>query len=128
MARYLTFSEYQAYGGTLDAAAFDRYAFRAEREIDVATFERLKEAEDIPEEVKRCAFEVIEFLFSTRAYVDGSAPKSFNTDGYSETVNVLSQTDIGARITEIITIYLVDLTDGNGVPLMFRGVDDGTLQ
>ena len=129
MAHYLTHPEYQALGGALDLVTFDRYSFRADREIDVATFDRLKEMETIPEEVKRCAFEAIEFLYSTRAYVDGSAPKSFNADGYSETVNVLSQGDISERIAEIITIYLVDLTDDNGVPLLFRGVvTDETLQ
>ena len=126
--QYLSFSEYQAYGGALDAVTFDRYAYRAKREIDVATFKRIADMVDVPEEVKRCAFELIEFLYAARQYVDGSAPKSFNTDGYSETVNVLSADDISGRITEIITIYLVDSTDDNGVPLLFRGAGNGIVQ
>ena len=57
---YLTYEEYQNYGGTLDETAFNDFEFEAECLINWYTFNRLKNDTEFPEEVKRCTYKLIQ--------------------------------------------------------------------
>ena len=81
---YLTYTEYTSnFGGNLSEADFDRFSFRADKEIDNATLERCKNLAEIPEEVKRCSFELIEYLSKNAKNGSALAISSFGNDGYS---------------------------------------------
>ena len=56
---YLSYSEYENFGGSLDDAAFERYLFKAEGMINRYTFNRLVNCTDIPYAVKRVCYELI---------------------------------------------------------------------
>ena len=43
--QYLTYEEYRALGGTLDLTSFNLLEFEARRQIDIKTFNRLKNVE-----------------------------------------------------------------------------------
>ena len=60
---YLTFSEYQDMGGTLDETAFNDLEYDAESTINWYTFNRLKRPEWASvlesEELKKCMYQLI---------------------------------------------------------------------
>lgn len=112
---YLDYSDYVSYGGNLEKAAFDRFSYRAERIIDAHTFSKLagKEYEDIPTEVKRCAFELTEYIAEN--FINGSVSEktSESNDGYSVSYE---NKNAAREISDIICTYLSD-TD-----LLYGGV------
>ena len=112
---YLEFSDYESYGGNLEKAAFDRFSYRAERLIEAHTFSKLAGAEykDIPEEVKRCAFELIEYIAEN--FINGSVSEktSESNDGYSVSYE---NKNAEREISDLIYTYLSD-TD-----LLYGGV------
>lgn len=112
---YLTYEEYEAYGGTLNNTEFDRFSFRAECEINNATLDRCKTLAEIPEEVKRCEVELIAYLSKNARTGSVSAVSSFSNDGYS--VSYTDQKTAESQIYDIIYTYLAN-TD-----LMYCGVD-----
>jgi hypothetical protein len=57
---YLTFSEYQGWGGKLNEQDFNRLEFVARMKIDCQTQNRLQEEEPVRETVKRLVFELVE--------------------------------------------------------------------
>lgn len=103
---YLTYDEYKAYGGNLSNTDFDRFAFRAGAEINNATLDRCKSLESIPEEVKRCEYELISYIVkhSNNGAVLGVA--SFSNDGYS--VSYVEQKTAQRQIYDIIYTYLAN--------------------
>ena len=112
---YLDFSDYVSYGGNLEKAAFDRFSYRAGRLIETHTFSKLAgvEYKDIPEEVKRCAFELTEYLAEN--FINGSVREktSESNDGYSVSYENKNSAE---EIYSIIYTYLAD-TD-----LLYSGV------
>ena len=56
---YLSYEEYQEYGGTLDESTFNSYDFEAEALVDYYTFDRLKRDNAVPYEVKRLVYTLI---------------------------------------------------------------------
>lgn len=85
MSQYLTFAEYQAFGGARDETGFTRLAFKAQRMIDYVTDGRLKEDASVSETVKRLVFELIGLIGNADAAQDGYVPAatSESNDGYS---------------------------------------------
>ena len=59
---YLTYEEYQNFGGTLDETAFNDIEFEAEAHIDWYTFNRLWKQTEYPERLKKCMFHIIRLL------------------------------------------------------------------
>ena len=112
---YLDYEKYKEYGGVLSNTDFDRFSFRAEREIDNATLNKCKNLTEIPEEVKRCEYELI--LFFSKNVQNGSVSSvaSFSNDGYS--VSYANPKDAEKQIRDIIYTYL------SGTGLMYCGVD-----
>lgn len=113
---YLEYSDYYNFGGNMDRKSFDRFCFRAEKIIDIHTLSRLKDVpyDKIPQEVKRCVFELIQYI--SENYSSGSIREktSESNDGYS--VSYENKTAQQA-ISDIIYTYLCD-TD-----LLYRGTD-----
>ncbi|MBQ7976813.1 MAG: hypothetical protein IJ300_14100 [Clostridia bacterium] len=113
---YLTYDEYTEMGGSLTEAAFCINLRRAEAEINKHTYRRLIDADTIPDEVKSCIWELIEVYHKKAKQVAGSA----SNDGVSvsyEAIDVAKETD------SIIKRYLMHLSDSEGVPLLYMGVD-----
>lgn len=113
---YLTYDEYTEMGGSLTEAAFCINLRRAEAEINKHTYRRLIDADTIPDEVKSCIWELIEVYHKKSKQVAGSV----SNDGVSvsyEAIDVAKETD------SIIKRYLMHLSDSEGVPLLYMGVD-----
>ena len=129
--QYLTYAEYQALGGSaIGEMPFNLLEFEARRQIDIRTFNRIKDNETIPQEVKLCEYELINSISSfknaTDSVASGGNVKSENTDGYS--ISYISASEISdvvkskqTEIDDIIRTYLLGIIL-NGEHLMYCGV------
>lgn len=68
--QYLKYAEYSAMGGTLDIMPFNLAEEEARRIIDKETFNRLKNVEEIPMEVKLCMRAMIDMMKFDASYLD----------------------------------------------------------
>lgn len=112
---YLDYKKYKEYGGNLENTDFNRFLFRAEKEIDNATQNRLKTVDKIPEEVEKCTFELITYLSNYAKNGDVSTVTSFGNDGYS--VSYSDKKTTTQQIYDIIYTYL------SNTGLMYCGVE-----
>ena len=131
--QYLTYEEYRALGGTLTLTPFNLLEFEARRQIDIRTFNRVKEldSENIPQEVKMCMFQLINSLngYMSSASENGGSKNiaSENTDGYS--VSYVSSTQISevvkskqTEIGDIVRTYLLGVII-NDEHALYCGID-----
>lgn len=123
MSRYLTFAEYQVWGGSKADSAFERLAFRAASAIDRATFGRLQQDPALPEPVKRLMFELIELYGNADAAAAdyAPAPVSERNDGYSVDYgaeSVLTPKKVEALAAGLIREYLAEVRNGRGEYLL----------
>ena len=85
--QYLTYDEYQALGGTLDMTPFNLLEFEARRKIDILTSDRLRNLDEVPEEVKLCVNALVNSIdgYNKTSYsiADKGNVASENIDGYS---------------------------------------------
>lgn len=122
---YIDLTYYQANGGReMTEAAFSRSEFRARKLVDRLTQGRVKSMTKVPEAVKRLMVELVSLEESQGAELtQQQAVTSFSNDGYSETY---ADPLTGERVKEIecdlISEYLSDEVDDNGVPLLYLGV------
>ena len=126
--QYLTKQEYLDLGGSaIEDMPFNLLEFEARRMIDIKTFNRLKDAEEILQEVKLCEYELINKI---RSYIDTSNTignvASENTDGYS--VSYITSDRISEvvkskknELDDIIRTYLLGVIYNNE-HLMYIGV------
>jgi hypothetical protein len=126
--QYLTKQEYLDLGGSaIEDMPFNLLEFEARRMIDIKTFNRLKDAEEILQEVKLCEYELINKI---RSYIDTSNTignvASENTDGYS--VSYITSDRISEvvkskknELDDIIRTYLLGVIY-NDEHLMYIGV------
>lgn len=124
--QYLTYTEYQELGGTLDQLPFNLLEYQARKEIDLNTKLRLVNETSIPDEVKMCLFELITTL---EKYVQ---EQGFNVNYTSESIDGYSKSFATAgQIAEIVKAKRVELDDiilrdlygviVNGEHVIFRG-------
>ena len=126
--QYLTYEEYKALGGTLDIMPFNLLEFEARRKIDIRTFNRLKDKEEIPQEVKLCIFNMVNSINSyATSLTNVGNVASESTDGYS--VSYLTASDISNvvkskenELDDIIRTYLLGVVI-DGEHLMYCGVE-----
>lgn len=129
--QYLTYAEYQTLGGSaIGEMPFNLLEFEARRQIDVRTQKRLKNSNDIPQEVKICEYALINAL-QTYAGVTGDVSSNKNvasetTDGYS--ISYLTADKISeliksknSEIDDIIRVYLLGVIVNNE-HIMYCGV------
>lgn len=127
MKRYLTYAEYQKYGGNLPETEFNLSEFRAQKRIDYLTDNRVEGMQEVPEEVKLCMMSLIKV--DGKAGVDALADtpllSSFSTDGYSESYGSAADQIATMQKTMDATIreMLYGVTNDEGVPLLYRGLD-----
>ena len=126
--QYLTKQEYLDLGGSaIEDMPFNLLEFEARRMIDIKTFNRLKDAEEVLQEVKLCEYELINKI---RSYIDTSNTignvASENTDGYS--VSYITSDRISevvksknSELDDIIRTYLL-MVIYNDEHLMYIGV------
>ena len=123
--QYLTYEEYQNYGGTMSSADFTLFEFRARKRIDYLTDMRVQAMQTVPEAVKLAIMAIIPIDQKAGAEAQAApAVSSFNTDGYSESYGSRSMSvkDAEASMNEIVRNYLYGEKDDEGVPLLYRGV------
>ena len=130
--QYLTYAEYQELGGSaIGDMPFNLLEFEARRKIDIKTQNRLKDAKEIPQEVKLCEYALINsinnYINATSSIANNGNVKSENTDGYS--ISYLSAGEISQiissksmEIDDIIRTYLLEVIY-NDEHLMYLGVD-----
>ena len=128
--QYLTYNEYRELGGTLSQTPFYLLEFEARKKIDVRTFNRLKNCEEIPQEVKLCEYKLINSLesyaISMSNVANNGSIASESTDGYSIsyiTADRVSEVikSKGAELDDIIRDYLLYVVV-NGEHIMYCGV------
>ena len=123
---YLTFEEYQAYGGTLPEADFTLAEFKARKRVDYLTDSRVENIAEVPEAVKLAMMSIIKADGAVGVDAQAGAPlvASFSTDGYSE--NYGSAADQTANVEKQLNAELRQLLygvkDDEGVPLLYRGL------
>ena len=134
---YLTYTEYQNMGGTLDETTFNDYCFEAEAKVNWYTFNRLKHDTTFPEEVKRCVYRLIQLIqdMAQAQAVDGESENSSgmvagvasqSNDGVSISYNTLSAKDMlesaNAEVVRTIKEYLSYVTNELGKKVLYRGM------
>ena len=124
-ATYLSYSEYQEYGGTLGPADFQQAEYDARKRIDLWTDMRVKFMEEVPEDVKRCMMKLIAVgtAAGVEAQISNPTVTSFSNDGYTESYgHALSAADASTAMDQIIQTGLYGVLNDHGVPLLYRGV------
>lgn len=126
--QYLRYEEYLVLGGTLEEVPFNELEFECRRLIDSRTQNRLKNANEIPSEVKMLEYKMIESL---QVYYNSlknaqNGVQSENTDGYS--VTYIPSTQIRQLIEgkidslqDLISTYLFGIIVNNE-HLLYCGV------
>ena len=124
---YLTYEEYQGYGGTLPQTEFTLAEFKARKVIDYWTDSRVQAMQSVPEPVKLCIMALISVdgKFGAEALAGNPVVASFNTDGYSESYGSVTEQAAAANagMSRAIRQWLYGVEDDNGVPLLYRGLD-----
>ena len=85
--QYLSYEEYKSLGGTLGEMPFNILELKARQVINERTQNRLKDVEQIPQEVKICVYDLINTMnkYNLSDNSTSSNVSSENTDGYSVT-------------------------------------------
>ena len=124
--QYLSYEEYKSLGGTLGEMPFNILELKARQIINERTQNRLKNIEEIPQEVKICVYDLINTMnkYNLSDNSTSSNVSSENTDGYSVTYKS------GTELTEEQKKQYDDVmeTDLYGVivdntPILYLGVN-----
>ena len=129
---YLTYDEYKSMGGTLDVTTFTTYEYDAEVEVNNKTFNRLRNEETIPEEVKRCMYKLIELvctkskLFANEQEGRGYQLASQSNDGVSSTYVTFTASELLEKsqmeVEHTVKKYLYGVYTADGRALIYRGL------
>ena len=141
---YLTYTEYQSYGGTLDETTFNDLGFEACCIVDWYTFRRLVNDDTVSENVKRLVYRLINELnlrnqamtlgkdtsaTVTETPTSSGVIQSQSNDGFSVQFNVMSAKDIAASSTlkspqmrNLIETYLTGVKNALGQDVLYRGL------
>ena len=126
--QYLSYEEYVLLGGTLDEVPFNELEYECRRIIDSRTQNRLKNADEIPQEVKLLENKMIQTLQGYYVSLEKaqSGISSENTDGYS--VSYISSNQISQLIEgkidvlqDLVSTYLFGVIVNNE-HLLYCGV------
>ena len=118
--QYLSYEEYMELEGTLEEVPFNELEFECRRIIDSRTQNRLKNADEIPQEVKLLENKMINTLQDYYISLEKaqSGVSSENTDGYS--VSYISSNQISQLIEgkidvlqDLVSTYLFGVIVNN---------------
>lgn len=122
---YLTYDEYTEYGGTLDSSAFALYGRRAEQLVRSQaagqTGIRIDALADVPQAVKSCIFDIIQFLSVNAPDVKTVISESQSSDGVTESYSYASKTD-EQIVSESEDIIYNSFFGGGIGELLYRGI------
>ena len=120
---YLTYEEYSIMGGILDLTAFNRNIDRACGIIDNATHNRIDCMAEVPQGAKALCRDLVEYLARTDRTEIAVTSRSQSAGGVSESESYATKTadDMYGDIQNMIYDYLLNITDDNGTPLLYRG-------
>lgn len=121
--QYLDYQEYVSIGGICDATAFNRNIDRACGIIDNATHNRIEYMADVPQRAKALCRDLVEYLARNDTTEIAVTSRSQSAGGVSESESYVTKTadDVYSDIQNIIYDYLLNVTDDNGTPLLYRG-------
>ena len=123
---YLTYEQYQAWGGTMPEVDFNYAEIGARARIDAMTQGRVAHMAVVPEKVQAAMFEIIAVnnVYSASAQASNPVAASFNTDGYSESYGTAEGriATVEKQLNASIETLLDGVVDDDGVPLLFAGV------
>jgi len=134
---YLTYTEYQEMGGTLDETTFNDLEFEARSLVDWYTFNRLQKEATFPEAVQRCMYKLIQYIVvqqqvngiganSAENDNTGAGIASQSNDGVSVSYNVLSARDVvdnsKTQMGQIVQQYLSAVVNSLGQKVLYRGL------
>lgn len=121
--QYLTYNEYKALGGNLDQTPFNLLEYEARRKVDERTQQRLKNVNDIPQEVKLCEYTIINNVL--KAYNEEIARGKSSESVGSYSVNYSNIKEIienkRTEIADIISTNLYGVVY-NGEHILYCGV------
>ena len=126
--QYLSYEEYQELEGTLEEVPFNELEYECRRIIDSRTQNRLKNVDEIPQEVKLLENKMIQTLQGYYVSLEKaqSGVASENTDGYS--VSYISSNQISQLIEgkidvlqDLVSTYLFGVIVNNE-HLLYCGV------
>lgn len=127
MAQYLTYAEYQSYGGEMSETDFTLAEFKARSRIDRLTLARVQNMATVPEEVKMAMLCIIKVdsKYSADSQSDEAIVSSYNTDGYSESYGGIEEqsTNAQTQLNQQLSRMLFGVLDDYGVPLIYRGIE-----
>lgn len=136
---YIKYTEYAQYGGNMAEAAFVFTEHGARMKVDYYTFGRLKNDEEVSENVKRCMYKIIQLMSEYNTYkeriadMDNPIKSSFANDGVSGTyggyAGNTSMQDVQSLTAKLdkdiyatIKQYLNGEVNSKGEMLLYRGV------
>ena len=127
MAQYLTYAEYQQYGGTMSETDFTIAEFKARSRIDRMTLARVQAMQTVPEEVKMAMMCImkVDAKYSADVMSDSAIVSAFNTDGYSESYGGIAEQSDNAQtqLNQQLSKMLFGVVDDYGIPLLYRGLE-----
>ena len=120
---YLTYEEYQKIGGICDLTAFNRFSDRAFGIVDNATHNRIEPMHGVPKNAKALCRDLVEYLARNDTTEIAVTSRSQSAGGVSESESYATKTadDVYGDIQNMIYDYLLNVTDDNGTPLLYRG-------
>lgn len=120
---YLTYEEYTSLGGVCEETAFNRNIDLACSTIDKETFGRVAEMAEIPQRVKVCCRDLVEYYSNHTLAEKEVTSHSESAGGISESVGYVTKSndDILNETKTIILQYLFTSTDDNSTPLLYKG-------
>ena len=129
--QYLSYEEYKSLGGTLGEMPFNILELKARQIINERTQNRLKNIEEIPQEVKICVYDLINTMnkYNLSNNSTSSNVSSENTDGYSVTYK--SGTEMTAeQKAQYEDVMLTDLYGVivNGEAILYLGANSSTYK
>ena len=121
--RYIEYQEYLGIGGICDATAFNRNIDRACGVIDNATHNRIECMAEVPQRAKALCRDLVEYLARNDTTEIVATSRSQSAGGVSESKSYATKTadDVYGDIQNMIYDYLLNVTDDNGTPLLYRG-------
>lgn len=138
---YLTFTEYQNMGGTLNETAFNDFEFEAESIVDWYTFNRLQNDTNYPEKLKQCMYKLIKMAQERQAAMSagpsesgestegGATITSRSNDGVSVSYNIISASDLFDKLknemASTVQMYLNGVVNELGRKVLYRGFYPG---
>lgn len=129
--QYLSYEEYKSLGGTLGEMPFNILELKARQIINERTQNRLKNIEEMPQEVKICVYDLINTMnkYNLSNNSTSSNISSENTDGYSVTYK--SGTEMTAeQKAQYEDVMLTDLYGVivNGESILYLGANGSTYK